>query len=378
MAPENTIPSYELAKNQGFNYVEADVRFTSDGVPVLLHDKTINRTARMSDGSVITDTINIADITYEDVLNYDFGIWKDDVYAGTKIPTFEEFLSFCKSNNLNPYIDVQMSNLTETQANTLVELTKKYQLKNVTWVSTYFTYLNWFNKYSPSSNLGFVTWKDDELTYGITELEKLKTDYNRVFLNVDYKYINLNSAVSQCKTANIQLEVYATSASLTKPEIELLDPYITGVTHDYLIAGKVIYEGTDYEIVKVLSSSDIQYGKKTNTSAPYYINDDTRASYVDFDIILEDDYTYKFEFESTVDTAQMGVQFLRTSAGPLISNNQNISSLLIDSGWQTSSYEYIVIPGTNPVKYVRFAFRLNQNNDKIDKEFIKKVIISRY
>jgi len=377
IAPENTIPSYELAKNQGFNYVEADVRFTSDGVPVLLHDPTINRTARMSDGSEIANPINIVDITYEQALSYDFGIWKGNEYADTKIPTFEEFLLFCQNNNLNPYIDVQMSGLTEIQAKTLVDLTKKYKLNDITWISTYSIYLNYFKKYDSSANLGFVSWETNELSYAIEELQKLKTDYNRVFLDVDYRYFDVDAAVSACKDASIELEVYATSPYLTKKEIQMLDPYISGVTHDYLIAGKVLYEGTNYKIVKVLLSNDIKYGKKTNLSSPYYVNDPTRASYLEFDIILEEGYTYKFEFDSSVETAQMGVQMALKSAESLINNNQNIEGI-VDSGWQSSSYEYTVIPSPNRAKYVRFAFRINQNNDVITEDFIKKVIISRY
>ena len=46
IAPENTIPAYALSKENGYKYVETDVRFTSDGIPVLLHDVSINRTAR--------------------------------------------------------------------------------------------------------------------------------------------------------------------------------------------------------------------------------------------------------------------------------------------------------------------------------------------
>lgn len=57
IAPENTIPAYIMSKKMGFTYVECDVSFTSDGVAVLLHDNTIDRT---SDGSGA-----ISGLTYE-------------------------------------------------------------------------------------------------------------------------------------------------------------------------------------------------------------------------------------------------------------------------------------------------------------------------
>jgi len=43
-APENTLPAFRLAVEQGADAFEFDVRLTLDGVPVLLHDATLDRT----------------------------------------------------------------------------------------------------------------------------------------------------------------------------------------------------------------------------------------------------------------------------------------------------------------------------------------------
>lgn len=43
-APENTIEAFELAVRQGADALELDVRLTGDGVPVILHDATLDRT----------------------------------------------------------------------------------------------------------------------------------------------------------------------------------------------------------------------------------------------------------------------------------------------------------------------------------------------
>jgi len=44
LAPENTLAACSLALALGVDAVEVDVRLTADGVPVLLHDPTVDRT----------------------------------------------------------------------------------------------------------------------------------------------------------------------------------------------------------------------------------------------------------------------------------------------------------------------------------------------
>jgi glycerophosphoryl diester phosphodiesterase len=43
-APENTIPSFDLALEQGVQALELDVRLSADGVPLVFHDVTLDRT----------------------------------------------------------------------------------------------------------------------------------------------------------------------------------------------------------------------------------------------------------------------------------------------------------------------------------------------
>ncbi|MFJ6617099.1 glycerophosphodiester phosphodiesterase [Kitasatospora sp. NPDC091335] len=43
-APENTMASFDTALDQGADWLETDVQTTRDGVPVLMHDSTVDRT----------------------------------------------------------------------------------------------------------------------------------------------------------------------------------------------------------------------------------------------------------------------------------------------------------------------------------------------
>src|SRR3712207_6457951 len=60
-APEHTIPAYDLALKMGADYIEQDLQLTKDGVLVVLHDETLDRTARGPEesctGSVIDKTL---------------------------------------------------------------------------------------------------------------------------------------------------------------------------------------------------------------------------------------------------------------------------------------------------------------------------------
>ena len=56
LAPENTLPAFELAVRQGADALELDVRLTRDGAAVVIHDATLERTTDRS-GPVLAHTL---------------------------------------------------------------------------------------------------------------------------------------------------------------------------------------------------------------------------------------------------------------------------------------------------------------------------------
>lgn len=82
--PENTLPALEKAIEMGFEYLEIDVRFSSDGIPVLIHDSTLDRT---TNGSGKVDEYTLAELK-----ELDAGFWFSDEFVGARIPTLEEAL----------------------------------------------------------------------------------------------------------------------------------------------------------------------------------------------------------------------------------------------------------------------------------------------
>lgn len=231
VAPENTLPAYRLSKKMGFNWVETDVSFTSDGVPMLLHDATIDRTSN--------GTGTLSDMTYDQVRQYDFGSWKSSVYAGTVIPTLEEFLALCRAIMLYPYIELKDNGgYTEAQIQQVVDLVNKYGMRGkCAYISFSSTYLTYVKNYDPYATLGFLksTASASDIT---TTCANLQTGTNLVFFAPKYTAIT-TSIVNTAATAKIPIRTWTINDASTMLG---LDPYVTGITSDNLIGGKVLYD----------------------------------------------------------------------------------------------------------------------------------------
>ena len=72
LAPEHTLASFELAVEIGVDYLEQDLQQTRDGVLVVLHDDTLDRTARGPEGDC---TGLVRDKTLAQLERCDFGAW---------------------------------------------------------------------------------------------------------------------------------------------------------------------------------------------------------------------------------------------------------------------------------------------------------------
>jgi glycerophosphoryl diester phosphodiesterase len=82
-APENTLAAFNLAFEMGADGIELDVTLTRDGVPVVIHDDTVDRTTN-GQGAV-------KDLTLEQIQQLDAS-FKFEQYRGEKIPTLAQVL----------------------------------------------------------------------------------------------------------------------------------------------------------------------------------------------------------------------------------------------------------------------------------------------
>ena len=226
LAPENSIAAFRLAKEYGYNTVETDIRFTKDGVPVILHDSTINRVARNLDGTEITEPIKIADITYEEALAFDFGIYKSREFKGAKILTLDECLPVFKELDINIYLHIIAG--TESQIRGVFDEVVGYGLKDhVTWYSFTRWIVACIRDCDHTVRLGLA--KSSGITPEIiSQVEDLRKYGNPVFLN---SCTYSKEEIQLCKDANIPLEAWFFNDLNV---INSLDSYISGVTVDYI------------------------------------------------------------------------------------------------------------------------------------------------
>jgi glycerophosphoryl diester phosphodiesterase len=85
-APENTLAAFRAAEAAGADGIELDVHLCADGVPVVIHDETLERT---TDGRGPVAAWPLAKLR-----QLDAGGWFAPEYAGEPLPTLEEVLAW--------------------------------------------------------------------------------------------------------------------------------------------------------------------------------------------------------------------------------------------------------------------------------------------
>jgi len=112
--PENTLPAFAAAKTWGATTIEIDVVLTADGEPIVLHDRTLDRT---SDGHGFA-----ADFRLEQIRSLDAGAGFDARFAGTRIPTLAEVLEWAKREEMGVFVEIKEAERPDLAVDRVVEL----------------------------------------------------------------------------------------------------------------------------------------------------------------------------------------------------------------------------------------------------------------
>lgn len=151
-APENTLSSFYLGLLQGANGIETDVRKTSDGVPILFHDDTLDR---------VTDKSG-------EVSRLTFGELKDVKVIGNAtagfydhIITLREFLEKFSRYDVSFAIELKGPDVEEE---TLRAAKDFGIMEKTTFTSFQFDYIRKIKELDASARIGYLTAATDDET----------------------------------------------------------------------------------------------------------------------------------------------------------------------------------------------------------------------
>jgi glycerophosphoryl diester phosphodiesterase len=98
-APENTFAAFQRAIELGAQFIETDLHLTRDAKFVAIHDSTLERTSN-GRGAV-------HDATLAELRELDMGKWYDREFAGQRIPTLEDILTFSREKDVVFYLEIK-------------------------------------------------------------------------------------------------------------------------------------------------------------------------------------------------------------------------------------------------------------------------------
>ena len=103
LAPENSLPSFEEAVNNGYYSAECDIQLTKDNKWVVIHNAEVDdRFCQFG---------RIENLTLEELKTFSYcwgaNLWK---YKDTRIPTLEEYLDVFVGTDTRPQIEIGVEN----------------------------------------------------------------------------------------------------------------------------------------------------------------------------------------------------------------------------------------------------------------------------
>jgi glycerophosphoryl diester phosphodiesterase len=153
VCPENTLPAFESAVRVGCDLVELDYHQSADGVPVVVHDETLDRTTDAADIFGAKD-IAIGSRPLADLLKLDAGNRFGPKFAGTKLPTLEQALDTIQRGS------VALIERKSGDAKSCVELLRRKGLLNDVVVQSFdYNFLKDCHRLAPELVLGALGGK---------------------------------------------------------------------------------------------------------------------------------------------------------------------------------------------------------------------------
>ncbi|GAB2611930.1 hypothetical protein GCM10027269_80290 [Kribbella endophytica] len=147
-APENTAASDEVARRGRAEWIENDVQPTKDGVPIILHDDTVDRT---TNGSGL-----VRNLTAAQIAGLDAGSWFAPAFTGQRVPTLGQQLDGLKTRGGNLLLEVKGAHTRDSVARIVTEIRNRAMTSRVFVQSFEPEHLRWMHELAPELPLGLL------------------------------------------------------------------------------------------------------------------------------------------------------------------------------------------------------------------------------
>jgi glycerophosphoryl diester phosphodiesterase len=133
LAPENTLAAFARAFDEGADGIELDVRLASDGVPVVIHDATLQRTAGSRDLIRKITSAQLAETEVGSWFNRAQPAFAREDYAHECVPTLERVFQLIidrGQGRLTTYVELKADGKEPELARAVVELVNRVHFQD--------------------------------------------------------------------------------------------------------------------------------------------------------------------------------------------------------------------------------------------------------
>ncbi|CAM4283960.1 glycerophosphodiester phosphodiesterase [Paenibacillus xylanexedens] len=211
IAPENTMAAFLMAMERPeVQWMELDVQLSRDGVPVVIHDFTVDRT---TNGKGL-----VRETDWADLQRLDAGAWKNRSYKGERIPALSELLDrSCGRVRLNIELKTQGDMYPGLPAAVIHEVRKRHMQNDVVITSFEPAALIEVKKLAPEIQTGLII--DARPGDLLTALRQM----NCTFLSIEYTNVD-KSLMNEMRSAGIRVMAWTVDDKTIMKKLAAVDP----------------------------------------------------------------------------------------------------------------------------------------------------------
>lgn len=186
-APENTLAAARLCFAMGMAFNEIDVRDSSDGTPVVIHDPSVNRT---SNGQGL-----VSSLSFTEIKTLDAGSWYSSHYCNERIPSLKEMAGLAHNCGGDLYVELK-----QTRIDRVIEVLQQTEmLQRCFFWSFYLSHLVELQQHFAQAKI-MLRRRD------FSDLGTLFRQFNPWVVEFDPRFDNLNE-IESCRSRGVRVMV---------------------------------------------------------------------------------------------------------------------------------------------------------------------------